>query len=602
MDKIIINAADPEECRVAMLDSEGRLQEYYSDSSLKQLSLSNIYKGVIQNIEPGLQACFVNYGYERNGFLQLADIHPEYFLEESCGRHPDIRRCLRKGQNILVQVMREPSQIKGAGLTTYVSLAGRFIVLTPGRENVGISRRIESDRERVRLRTISDSLPVPDGLSYIVRTVAQDRTKKELAEDLFQVHNLWEDIRRRAQEAPAPSLIYREQDLAIKILRDHYTSDVKEILVDDQATFAKVVEYIKDIAPGQQKIVKYHKEKRPIFARHQLEDQLATIFQNQVKLKSGGSIVITPTEALVSIDVNSGKGTKEDNLEDTAYTTNLEAADEVARQLRLRDLGGLVVVDFIDMREERHRREIEKRIREATKVDKAKTDFSSISKFGLLELTRQRLRPSIETGSHITCPHCQGRGLVKTSEAASLGFLRQAAHMMSKGGFGSLLVKLNPDVAHYLLNYKRLDISRLEERYEARLILTGDPALPPGQFDMEPVRRSQETEPLKPGHVARGIYEDELGHEAFDPDEVERRPSAPHFQSNGFDKGGNGRPIHNSHNSHNNHNNDNRPPHNHESKANSHDSKFNRSRRSNRRGRSDYAKNSDSDYDAALAF
>jgi ribonuclease E len=536
VDKIIINAVDPEECRVAMLDAEGRLQEYYTDSSLKQLSLSNIYKGVIQNIEPSLQACFVNYGNERNGFLQLSDIHPEYFLEESCGRHPDIRRCLRKGQNILVQVLREPSQIKGAGLTTYVSLAGRFVVLTPGRDNVGISRRIESDRERARLRTITDELPVPEGLSYIVRTVAEGRTKRELAEDLFQVHSLWEDIRRRAQEAAAPSLIYREQDLAIKILRDHFTSEVKEILVDDQATFAKVVDYIKEIAPGQQKVVKFHKEKRPIFARHQLEDQLATIYQNQVKLKSGGSIVITPTEALVSIDVNSGKGTREDNLEDTAFATNLEAAEEVARQLRLRDLGGLVVVDFIDMREERHRREVERRIRDGAKVDKAKTDFASISKFGLLELTRQRLRPSIETGNHVLCPHCQGRGTVKTPESASLTFLRQASHTLSKGGHGGLKARLHPDVAHYVLNYKRLDLSRLEERYDARILITGDPALPPGQIEMESFKRSAETEVLKPGHVA-GLYEDDVHSEGLYADQgegwrpeapKEREPAAPH--------------------------------------------------------------------------
>jgi ribonuclease E len=583
VDKIIINAADPEECRVAMLDADGRLQEYYTDSSLKQLSLSNIYKGVIQNIEPSLQACFVNYGNDRNGFLQLTDIHPEYFLEDSCKRAPDIRRCLRKGQNILVQVLREPSQIKGAGLTTYISLAGRFVVLTPGRDNVGISRRIENDRERIRLRTITDELPVPDGLSYIVRTVAMDRSKKELAEDLFQVHSLWEDIRRRAQEAPAPSLIYREQDLAIKILRDHYNTEVKEILVDDQATFAKVVEYIKDIAPGQQKIVKFHKEKRPIFSRHQLEDQLATIFENQVKLKSGGSIVITPTEALVSIDVNSGKGTNQDNLEDTAFSTNLEAADEVARQLRLRDLGGLVVVDFIDMREDRHRREVERRIREATKPDKAKLDFSSISKFGLLELTRQRLRPPIETGNHVTCPHCQGRGLVKTSESASLGFLRQAAQMMSKVGLGTLKARLNPDVAHYLLNYKRLDISRLEERYEARIVITGDPALSPGQSKMEIVKRTAEAGTLKPGHVASGLYEEEMGHELPLAEETieHYQPPAPQTNHNGF--GGNGR-----------HDHQNRPERHHDPKG--------RPRRSGRKGRYDFAKNSDNDCEASLAF
>ncbi|MDR1545896.1 MAG: Rne/Rng family ribonuclease [Deltaproteobacteria bacterium] len=525
MEKIIINAADPEECRVAMLDAEGRLQEYFTDSALKRLSLSNIYKGVIQNIEPSLQAVFVNYGADRNGFLQLADIHPEYFLEESRDRIPDLKRCLKKGQPILVQILKEPSRIKGAALTTYISLAGRFVVLTPGREHVGVSRKIENDRERARLRAVADELPAPAGVGYIVRTVAEERTKQELAYDLMQVHGLWEDIRRQGQEAPAPSLIYREHDLAVKILRDRFTSDVKEVLVDEPATYARVLEYVKAISPGQQKIVKFHKEKRPIFARHQLEEQLATIYQTNVKLKSGGSIVITPTEALVSIDVNSGKGTREGNLEDTAFATNLEAAEEVARQLRLRDLGGLVVVDFIDMREERHRREVERRIREACKVDKAKTDFGFISKFGLLELTRQRLRPSIETGAYVPCPHCQGRGMVKTPETASLGFLRQAAHLLSKGGLGEIRGRLSPDVAHYLLNYKRQDLTRLEERHKARIVAVGDDDLPPGHWEAEGVKRIAETETLKPGQVVNGYGDEaeERVREGLDFDEAEMR-------------------------------------------------------------------------------
>ncbi|MDR3204054.1 MAG: ribonuclease E/G [Deltaproteobacteria bacterium] len=509
MEKIIINAADPEECRVAMLDAEGRLQEYYSDSTLKQQSLSNIYKGVIQNIEPSLQAIFVNFGTDRNGFLQLADIHPEYYLEEQNSRSPDLKRCFRKGQSILVQVIKEPSLIKGAALTSYISLAGRFIVLTPGRDHVGVSRKIENEVERCRLKAIAERLPVPEGLGYIIRTVAEGRTSRELAEDLYSVHNLWEDIRRRGQEAPAPSLIYREQDLAIKILRDHFTSEIKEILVDDQATFSKVVNYIKAISPGQHKIVKFHKEKRPVFAKHQLEEQLDAIFQTSVKLKSGGSIVITPTEALVSIDVNSGKGTKEICLEDTAFTTNLEAAEEVARQLRLRDLGGLVVVDFIDMREERHRRDVERKIREASKADKAKTDFGAISKFGLLELTRQRLRPPIETGSYIPCPHCHGRGIVKTPESASLSFLRQLSHQMLKGDFGSLKAKLCPEVAHYLLNFKRNDLAKLEERFQIKILIFGDENVAPGEFELEPIKKTSEMETVKPGQVSVSLYEEE---------------------------------------------------------------------------------------------
>ncbi|MDR3135738.1 MAG: Rne/Rng family ribonuclease, partial [Deltaproteobacteria bacterium] len=497
MEKIIINAADPEECRVAMLDGEGRLQEYYTESNTKQPILSNIYKGVIQNIEPSLQAVFVNFGNDRNGFLQLCDIHPEYFLDpDATPYNAKVSTCFRKGQPVLVQVLKEPTLMKGAALTTYIGLAGRFVVLTPGKDIVGVSRKIESDRERARLRAITEELPVPPGVSYIVRTVAEGRTASELAEDLYQVYNLWEDIRHQGQVVPAPSLVYREQDLAIKILRDHFTADIKEILVDDLGTFKKVDEYVRSIAPNQHKIVKFHKEKRPIFAKHQLEEQLGTIYQNSVKLKGGGSIVITPTEALVSIDVNSGKGTKEGNLEDTAFNTNLEAADEVARQLRLRDLGGLVVVDFIDMKEESHRREVEHRIREASKTDKAKRDFGNISKFGLLEMTRQKLRPSIDSGSYVPCPHCQGRGQVKTSESSSLAFIRQVTHLVSKGGLGEIKGKLYPDAANYLLNHKRQELANLEERYKVKILVSGDSSIPPGQFDIETSRKEAEIEGL----------------------------------------------------------------------------------------------------------
>ncbi len=499
--KILINAIDPEECRVAMLDEGGHLAEYYTDSSLRELSLGNIYKGVIQNVEPSLQAVFVAYAGDRNGFLQIGDIHPEYFMEEPQGRQMDLKKMLKKGQPVLVQVQKEPSEIKGAALTTYISLAGRFVVLTPGREHVGVSRKIESDKERARLRKIADELPVPEGCGYIVRTVAEGRSQEELAADLYQVFNLWEDIRTQGREAQGPCLIYREQDLAVKILRDHLTPAVREILVDDLATYQKVRDNVRPITPHQAQTIKLHKEKRPIFARHQLEEQLETIYHERVKLKGGGSIVITPTEALVSIDVNSGRGAKDGNLEDTALQTNIEAADEVARQLRLRDLGGLVVVDFIDMREEKHRREVEKRIREATKNDKAKTDFGHISKFGLLELSRQRLRPSIEMGNYITCTCCQGKGIVKTPENASLGVLRQISHSMSKGGLESVTVRLNPEVANYLLNYKRVELGRLEERHKTKVIVPGDPTFAPGNWEVDQVKRTHEPGSPRPGEV-----------------------------------------------------------------------------------------------------
>jgi ribonuclease E len=519
VDKILINAADPEECRIAMLDSRGTLQEFYTDSNLREICLTNIYKGFIQNIEPSLQAVFVNFGSDRNGFLQLEDIHPEYYLEDSgTGKNPEIKKLLRRYQPVLVQVTKEPGPVKGAALTTYVSLPGRFVVLTPGRKHVGVSRKISQLRERNRLKAIAEKLPVPEGCGYIVRTVAEEHTRDELAEDLYDVYNRWEEIRHEALDAPAPSLIYKEHDLVIKVLRDHFTTECSEILVDEPGVLNKVKDYIKAIAPDQLHKVRLHNEKRPIFTRHQLEYQLETIRQPQVKLKSGGSIVIAPTEALVAIDVNSGKGSRENTLEETVFNTNMEAAEEIARQLRLRDLGGVVVVDFIDMREERHRRDVERKLKESTRSDKAKMDFGSISKFGLLEFTRQKIRPPVESGMFVECPHCGGKGQVLTSESAAVSFLRVAAQQLSvKSGIGTLIfrARLNPDVANYVLNVKRLDLARLEERHNTRILVTGDPSLAPAKFEISQEKTAPTLETngniLKPGQILKNQDEDGAG-------------------------------------------------------------------------------------------
>ncbi|MBF0530240.1 MAG: Rne/Rng family ribonuclease, partial [Deltaproteobacteria bacterium] len=399
MRKMIINAADAEECRIALVE-DGHLEEFYIDSSLREITLHNVYKGVIQNVEPSLQAVFVNYGSERNGFLQLNEIHPEYFNIDPPDRGPlDMRKALLKGQTVLVQVTKEPTDVKGSALTTYISLAGRFVVLTPGRLHVGVSRKIEDETERQRLKASVQDLPVPEGCGFIVRTVAEGKTKKDLARDLSYIVRLWEEIRRRGQEAPTPSLIYKEEDLALKTIRDHFNPDIKEILIDDAEVYERAVEYMKVISPRSQKLVKLHKEKRPIFSKYQIEEQTEAIFSNRVKLKSGGSIVITPTEALVSIDVNSGKATREVDIETTAFKTNIEAAEEISRQLRLRDLGGLIVIDFIDMRDTKNQREVEKKLKTEMKKDKAKIDVGRISKFGILELSRQRIRPPIEYGT-----------------------------------------------------------------------------------------------------------------------------------------------------------------------------------------------------------
>ena len=495
MRKMIINAVDPEESRIALLE-DGHLEEFYIDSSLRELTVGNIYKGVIHNTEPSLQAVFVTYGAERNGFMQTNEVHPEYFHIDLPERGPiDIRKALNKNQEVLVQVIKEPTALKGAALTTYISLAGRYVVLMPGRDHIGVSRKIEDDDERQRLKNAVRDLSVPEGCGFIVRTVAAGRNKKEISRDLSYMVRLWEDIRKRAIEEAPPALIHKEQDLALRTIRDHFSPEVKEILIDDKDVYERALEYIKIISPRNQKLVKLHKEKRPIFSRHQIEEQTEAIFKSKVLLKSGGSIIINPTEALVSIDVNSGRSTREAQLEATAYKTNIEAAEEVARQLRLRDLGGLIVVDFIDMRDTKNQREVEKKLKAETKKDKAKIDIGRISKFGLLEMSRQRLRPSIEFGTYHPCQYCGGRGMVRSTEATALAALRMISQRTAKGQMETVRGRLHPDVTAYLLNHKRRELMSLEDRFDVRIVLDGSLEMAPSRFDIEFIKRGAEGAP-----------------------------------------------------------------------------------------------------------
>lgn len=494
MSKMIINAVDPEECRIAVLE-DGRLEEFYTDSSLREMTLHNIYKGTVQNVEPSLQAVFINYGSDRNGFLQVNEIHPEYFHIEPPERGQiDLKKALVKGQEILVQVTKEQTDIKGSALTTYLSIAGRYAVLMPGREHIGVSRKIGSDDERKRLKTIAQDLPVSEGCGFIMRTAAEGRNKKEIAKDLSQLVRLWEDIRKRAMELPAgPVLLHKEQDLALKTLRDHFNPNIKEILIDNPDVYEHAREYMKVISPRNQKLVKLHKEKRPIFSKFQIEEQTESIYSNQVKLKSGGSIVINPTEALVSIDVNSGRATKEARLETTAFKTNIEASEEIARQLRLRDLGGLIVIDFIDMRDLKNKREVEKKIKTETKKDKAKIDIGRISKFGLLEMSRQRIRPSIEYGTYHACEHCGGRGIVRSVEATGLAAIRFITQRISKGQVVKVVGRLHPDVAGYLLNKKRAELLSIEQRFDLSIVLESTLEAMPSHLDFDFIKRGSET-------------------------------------------------------------------------------------------------------------
>jgi len=485
--RMLINAVDLEEYRVAII-KDGLLDEYNIETATSEQKIGNIYKGVVEAIEPGFQACFVNYGGEKNGFLPANEVHPEYYLEtrdlKKEQAHPSIDKILKKGQELIVQVTKEMPGKKGAQLSTYLSFASRYLVLMPGSTG-GISKKIEDEKERERLKSIMNKLKVSEEIGYIVRTAAMKQGKRELSRDLNGLLRMWKNIKETVKNAPPSSLIHKEEDLCLRTLRDYFTSEISEVLVDDKETFGKVKSYMKIVSPRHQRRVKLYKENRPIFAHYEIEKHIETIYSSKVTLKSGGSIVIDPTEALISIDVNSGRGGREKDVETTAFKTNVEAASEIARQLRLRDMGGLVVIDFIDMRYREHIREIEKLMREETKRDRAKIAISTISKFGLLELSRQRLMPSKESRTFRTCHYCQGRGIVPSVESASVSFLRQISTGVSKKGVVKVKGILPLDVAMYLQNKKRNELTKLDSRYGVEIVLMGDPLLPLGGGNLE---------------------------------------------------------------------------------------------------------------------
>jgi len=492
--KMLINAVEPEEYRVAIV-KDGELDEFDIQTSTKEETKGNIYKSVVSRVERSLQACFVDYGAEKNGFLQMGEIHPEYF--ESQGVIPDskapipIENAIRKGRELLVQVTKEMVGRKGAYLTTYISLAGRYLVLTPGKTTGGISHKIEDDKERQRLKSVMNQLKLPEEIGYIVRTAALGQKKRVIARDLNNLLRMWQDIKKRAETHTSKSIIFKEQDLGLRTLRDYFTAEVDEVLVDDRETWQKIKDFMKIISPRHQRRVKLYKEKKPIFSEYGIEKQIEQIYSNRVPLRGGGSVVLDSTEALIAIDVNSGRSTRAKGLESTAFKTNMEAAREIAKQLRLRDIGGLVVIDFIDMKDPKHERELVKQVKEGIKRDRAKMNVSYISKFGLMELSRQRLRPSIESKSYQICEFCQGRGIVRSVEASSVSFLRQIWLGASKGNIERVTGVLPNTVANYLLNKKRTELAELEKRYEVSVEIQGNPDLPLWGGKLEFVERSE---------------------------------------------------------------------------------------------------------------
>ncbi len=488
--KLLINTDEPEECRLVLLEG-GRVESFYVETVSQAQTKGNIYKGRVTAVEANLQAAFVDYGTEKNGFLPFGDIHPEYYATEVAAdthwKDLPIQSVLSKGQEVLVEVVKEATGNKGATLTTYLSLPGRYLVLMPGSDSAGISRKIESEEERNKLREMIESVSIPEGIGYIVRTASQEITKTALAQDVRYLLNLWNEIKKRGQIEKAPALLHKEQNIVSRFLRDHFTSEIAEILVDAEEALAQVNNFLELLPAAQRKstVAKLHKGTQPLFHQYHVEKQIEQIYQPTVPLPSGGSIVINPTEALVAIDVNSGRTGKDKSFEDAIFLANMEAAEELSRQLRLRDLGGLIVVDFIDMRDSKHIREVEKKVRDCMKRDKAKVDFSKISKFGLMQISRQKMAAPVSVGSYHLCPHCQGRGMLRSVETQALVHIRHIQTGVTRKEIKRVVCHLPMEVAQYILNKKRQDLIELEQEHQVEISILPDPAMPPTESKID---------------------------------------------------------------------------------------------------------------------
>ncbi len=491
MKRMLINATQEEELRMAMVDGQ-RLYDLNIELPSAERKKANIYEGTITRIEPSLEAAFVNYGAARHGFLPLKEISSEYFVSEpEKGDKPNIKEVLKEGQAIVVQIDKEERGNKGAALTTYVSLAGRFIVLKPNKaRSGGVSRRIMGDERDLARESLSE-IDVPKGMSVILRTAGIDRSGEELAWDLENLLAVWEAIKKVVVERPSPFLIYRESNAIVRALRDYFTNEIGEILIDDENTFKEAQEFVEQVMPHNQRKLKHYTDSVPLFTRYQIETQIESAFAHSVTLPSGGSLVIDHTEALVSIDINSARATKGGDIEATALNTNLEAAEEIARQLRLRDLGGLIVIDFIDMGPQRNQREVENRLRESVRMDRARVQIGKITRFGLLEMSRQRLRPSLGESSYLTCPRCSGIGNIRSVESLALAILRNIGEEARKERTSKVIAQLPVEVATYLLNEKRNWVQSLESRENTQVVLIANPALETPHYLVRRVRDDQ---------------------------------------------------------------------------------------------------------------
>lgn len=491
MKRMLINATQEEELRMAMVDGQ-RLYDLNIELPSGERKKANIYKGRITRIEPSLEAAFVNYGADRHGFLPLKDISSEYFVADvAAGARPNIKEVLREGQDIVVQIDKEERGNKGAALTTFVSLAGRFIVLKPNKSRSGgVSRRIVGD-DRDLARQSLHEITIPDGMSVILRTAGIDRNAEELQWDLENLLAVWEAIKKVVVEKPSPFLIYRESNAVIRALRDYLSNEIGEILIDNEKTWLEAREFVEQVMPQSLRKLKHYTDAVPLFTRYQIETQIESAFAHTVILPSGGSLVIDHTEALVSIDINSARATKGGDIEATALNTNLEAADEVGRQLRLRDLGGLVVIDFIDMGPQKNQRDVENRLRDAVRQDRARVQIGKITRFGLLEMSRQRLRPSLGESSYMTCPRCSGIGNIRSVESLALAILRIIGEEARKERTAKVIAQLPVEVATYLLNEKRDWVQSLESRNDTQVVLVANSAMETPHYQIRRVRDDQ---------------------------------------------------------------------------------------------------------------
>lgn len=492
MSTMLINATQAEELRVALVDDNKLLYDYITERPGFEEKIGNIYLGEITSIEPSLDAVFVYFGSKRHGFLPLKEISRDYFLTQDPEKleRPNIKELLKEGQKVLVQVEKEERGNKGAALTTFISLAGSYLVLMPNNPRAGgISRRIEGE-DRDELREILSQLDIPEGMGLIVRTAGVGRSLEELQWDLNVLLNYWEAIKKASQNRAAPLLIHQESDVVIRAIRDYLRQDIKEIIIDNQHIFDKAKHYIEQVRPDYISRLKLYNEKIPLFIQYEIENQIELAYQRTVRLKSGGSLVIDHTEALVSIDINSARATKGGDIEETAFNTNLEAAEEIARQLRLRDIGGLIVIDFIDMTPVRHQREIENHLRNALKLDRARVQIGRISRFGLLEMSRQRLRPSLQEAIQEICPRCNGQGSIRSVESLASSIIRMIEEDSIKENTAQIQLQLSNEAATYLLNEKRSIITDIEQRQRVSILIVPNANIQYPNYQIKRLRKN----------------------------------------------------------------------------------------------------------------